>query len=98
MFADSQNTLNGLNVQKKQEVQQSMPERDNNDTFRINNSMFSRRSIFLLAVTAILTIVALVLMSLYLISGEQLTKQATLGDGDDSRKNIAISSTIGRDI
>lgn len=46
--------------------------------------------------TVILSIFAVVLLIVYIGYGDQLKKTAALGDGDDSRKNIAIESTIGR--
>lgn len=67
-----------------------------NGTLRIKNLSFSRRNALVTFLTVILSIFAVVLLIVYIGYGDQLKKTAALGDGDDSRKNIAIESTIGR--
>jgi hypothetical protein len=55
----------------------------------------SRKMFLLLIMTLILTLFGIITLASFLAYGNQLHLQSTLGDGDDSRKNIAINSTIG---
>lgn len=66
------------------------------NSFKIGNYEISRKNAFFVLLTTLCTLIAILLLTVYLIYGDHLHKQETsLGDGDDSRKNIAINSTIG---
>jgi len=67
-------------------------------SFKIGNFAFIRVNFARILITALSLFVAIALLLIYLIFGKQLQKQTPLGDGDDSRKNIAINSTIGSDL
>lgn len=49
----------------------------------------------ILGLVAIITIMIIVLLTVYVFSVEPSTSTSKLGDGDDSRKNIPINSSIG---
>jgi hypothetical protein len=93
---DSQDTANIENDSTKQ-----IHTADDNNN---QGLAFSRKNLILTMLTALCAFLGIVLLSVYLIYGKQLQdKQGdysnlglSLSDGDDSRKNIPINSTIGK--
>lgn len=51
----------------------------------------------IIGMVSIITIMTIILLSVYVFSVEPSTT-SKLGDGDDSRKNIPINSSIGTNI
>lgn len=68
---------------------------DNSLKFR--NFKFNRNKFYLTIFTTLCAFLGIVLLIVLSIRSNELHKQSTTGDGDDSRKNIAINSTIGYD-
>lgn len=87
-----------INAQDSPPPQNDTKTTENNNSFKIRNFTLSRRNAFLTILTAVCAFIAIVLLTIFAIYGDRLHKQTTLGDGDDSRKNIAINSTIGSSI
>lgn len=106
-FADSQAVVNGAkDVQTSPQINnQQIPQNsDNNNHLTIQNFSFSRKNLILMLLTILCAILGIVLLTVYLIYGNQLQNKQQgdyrerlgLSDGDDSRKNIPINSTIGK--
>lgn len=85
-----------------------MPGKTNNNTnsnaveqtqsdqyFNIKNHQFSKKSFVLMMVTILCTLFGIILLLVFAIYGNRMNSVVKTGDGDDSRKNIAIFSTIG---
>lgn len=84
--------VNGLQTQNETKTESS----SNNNLFKIRNYTISRKNALLTFLTATCAFIAIVSLLIYVFSGQQsLQQQPSLGDGDDSRRNIAINSTIG---
>jgi hypothetical protein len=100
LFLDSQ-----VNDVKGSQTKQIQNEESCNDNSHIGLKYlaFSRKHLILTVITTLCAILGIILLSTYLVYGKQLqVKQGDynnkigLSDGDDSRKNIPINSTIGK--
>lgn len=63
--------------------------------FNIKNHQFSKKSFILMMVTILCALFGIILLLVFAIYGNRMNSVVKTGDGDDSRKNIAIDSTIG---
>ncbi|CAO1316068.1 unnamed protein product [Diamesa tonsa] len=66
--------------------------------FNIKNHQFSKKSFILMMVTILCALFGIILLLAFAIYGNRMNSVVKTGDGDDSRKNIAINSTIGTDM
>ncbi|CRL00273.1 CLUMA_CG013546, isoform A [Clunio marinus] len=69
-----------------------------NEILKLRESGLYRKNVYLILLTAICSMIGIILLRFYVMKGEDLKHGIVLGDGDDSRKNIAINSTIGSDL
>jgi hypothetical protein len=83
----------------EQNKQTETPESCNDNQIKIINFVFSRKNFILAVITTICVFLGIVL--LFFIYSQLQVKQGdyrpSISDGDDSRKNIAIISTIGNE-